>query len=351
MARTRPALAGSVHSVLSIERSGRAPPSPARARITPPFADTLRRPEPNATEHAVKPLALARSRRPGSIHPHDELRTDKPVSRPASRSARIPFGQARALPAGLLAAGLAAIAGLSLGFALGNMTHAPPGDMAVLLAIAAGIALAIAAFVVLQTFGRRGASRAEIDACDDTARAIEHALATPGCAAAHAVSAIARAGLIDHLVATPVRLWAIAVVDRRVPRDELPAVLARIADNTAAVWDWAPAGTPVRGCLVLGHEVRPERNQYDYGKGPVVVHTPDSLSRELTAEAKLPPELDERVADEVWNLRPRPVWRAGSTSPERAARQGGPDLRSPNSPATDRCPLQQRLNRDLSRAR
>ena len=224
------------------------------------------------------------------------------MSRPASRSARTPFGQARPLPAGLLAAGLAAIAGLSLGFALGNMTHAPPGDMAVLLAIAGGIALAIAAFLVLQTFGRRGASRAEIDACDDTARAIEHALAAPGCAAAHAVSAIARAALIDHLVATPVRLWVITVVNRRVPRDELPAALARIGDNTTAVWDWAPAGTPVRGCLVLGHEVRPERNQYDYGKGPVAVHTPATLARELKAEAKRSHDLDEHVADAVARL-------------------------------------------------
>ena len=254
----------------------------------------------------MKPLALARSRRPGSIHPHDELRTDKPVSRPASRSARTPFGQARPLPAGPLAAGLAAIAGLLLGFALGNTTHAPPGDMAVLLAIAGGIALAIAAFLVLQTFSRRGASRAEIDACDDTARAIEHALAVPGCAVAHSVRTIARAGLIDHLVATPARLWVIAAVDRRISREELPSMLAAIADNTTAVWDWVPPGTPVRGCLVLGRQSRPQRSQYDYGKGPVVVHTPATLARELKAEASLTRELDARVADAVSKLHPAP---------------------------------------------
>ena len=56
-------------------------------------------------------------------------------------------------------------------------------------------------------------------------------------------------------------------------------MLARIADNTTAVWDWAPPGTPVRGCLVLGNESRPNRNQYDYGKGPVVVHTPATLAQ------------------------------------------------------------------------
>ena len=81
-------------------------------------------------------------------------------------------------------------------------------------------------------------------------------------------------------------------------------MLARIADNTTAVWDWAPPGTPVRGCLVLGHESRPPRSQYDYGKGPVVVHTPATLARELTAEAKLPREIDERVADAVNKLGP-----------------------------------------------
>ena len=227
------------------------------------------------------------------------------MSLPASRSARTPLGQVRRLCAGPLAAALAAITGLLLGFGLGQMTPAPPGAMAGLLAIAAGIALAVTAFVVLRTFRHRGASRTEIHgAAASTRDAIEHALAAPGCAAAHAVSAIARASLVDHLVATPVRLWVIGTIDWRGRREELPGVLARIADNTTAVWDWAPPGTPVRGCLVLGHESRPERSQYDYGKGPVVVHTPATLARELTAEAKLPRELDERVADAVNKLGP-----------------------------------------------
>ena len=215
------------------------------------------------------------------------------MSLPASRSARP------------LAAGLAAFAGLLLGFGLGQMTPAPPGAMAVPLVVAGGIALALAAFLVLRTFAHRGASRTEMHrATASTRDAIEHALAAPGCAVAHAVSAIARASNINHLVATPVRLWVIATVNRRVTREELPAVLARIADNTTAVWDWAPPGTPVRGCLVLGHEVRPERNQYDYGKGPVAVHTPATLARELKAEAVLQRELDERVADAVAKLGP-----------------------------------------------
>ena len=184
------------------------------------------------------------------------------------------------------------------------MMDAPHGRMTGMLAIAAGIALAIAALPFVRGLARAGASRFEKNngQATPTRHAIEHALAAPGCAVAHSVRTIARAGVIDHLVATPVRLWVIATVDRRISREELPSVLTAIADNTTAVWDWAPAGTPVRGCLVLGHEVRPERNQYDYGKGPVAVHTPATLARELKAEAKLPRELDEHVADAVAKL-------------------------------------------------
>ena len=223
-----------------------------------------------------------------------------------SRSARTDLRQTRNLPVVPLAAAAGGIAGLCIGFGLHQMMDAPQARMAGLLAIAGGIALAIAAFLVLRAVGRAGASGLEKDegAATSTGHAIEHALAAPCCAVAHSVSTIAHAGCIDHLVATPVRLWVIGAMHRRVPREELPGVLARIADNTTAVWDWAPPGTPVRGCLVLGNESRPNRNQYDYGKGPVVVHTPATLAHELEAEAKLAHELDERVADAVWKLRP-----------------------------------------------
>ena len=184
------------------------------------------------------------------------------------------------------------------------MMDAPHARMTGMLAIAAGIALAIAALPFVRGLARAGASRLEKNNGTPTRHAIEHALAAPGCAVAHSVSAIARASVIDHLVATPVRLWVIAAVDRRSSREELPGVLDALADNTTAVWDWAPQGTPVRGCLVLGGERRPARTQYDYGKGPVVVHTPATLARELKAEAGLPRELDERVADAVAELDP-----------------------------------------------
>ena len=137
-------------------------------------------------------------------------------------------------------------------------------------------------------------------------RAIEHALTAPDCAAAHSVTSIARIGDIDHLVATPVRLWVIETRYRPIPREQFPEVLQRIADNTTAVWQWAPAGTPVRGCLVLANDPRPRRKTFDYGKEPIVVHTPASLARELKIEARTERVIDERVAASVRELAPIP---------------------------------------------
>ena len=132
--------------------------------------------------------------------------------------------------------------------------------------------------------------------------AIEHALATPGCAIAHSVRSIARAGTIAHLVATPLRLWVIETKHDDVPRDQFPDVLRQVAENTSAVWKWAPPGTPVRGCLVLAKRSMPGRRTCDYGHQPVVLHTPASLARELKAEASQERMIDERVAAGVWEL-------------------------------------------------
>ena len=131
---------------------------------------------------------------------------------------------------------------------------------------------------------------------------IEYALTTPGCAIAHSVTSIARIGDIDHLVATPLRLWVIETKYRHVPRAQFPEVLRRIGENTSAVWKWAPPGTPVQACLVLAKGSAPNRKTYDYGTEPVVVHTPASLARELKAEAGKERMIDERVAADVWKL-------------------------------------------------
>ena len=134
-----------------------------------------------------------------------------------SRSARTDLHHTRSLPVVPLAAAGGGLAGLCLGFGLRQMIDAPLDRVAGPLAIAAGIALAIAAFLVLRVLRRGGDSRVEHDevAATATGHAIENALAAPWCASAHAVSTIARAGCIDHLVATPVRLWVIGVIHLR----------------------------------------------------------------------------------------------------------------------------------------
>ena len=141
---------------------------------------------------------------------------------------------------------------------------------------------------------------AEADTC--ARQAIEHALTAPACAVVLSVRSIAHAGTINHLVATPLRLWVIETKYEQVPRDQFPHVLRQIAESTSAVWKWAPPGTPVRGCLVLAKGAMPGRRTCDYGHEPVVLHTPASLARELGAEASKERVIDERVAADVWEL-------------------------------------------------
>ena len=204
----------------------------------------------------------------------------------------------------LLATGCGGLVGLYLGYVLFHPGRAA-GSWLSVAGAGAAVALTIAAgWFVLRSLERgplRGLERGN-SALYPTTEVIEHALAAPNCAIAHNVSAIAKSTGIDHLVATPVRLWVIATKHRPGPREHFPEVLRRVADNTTAVWDWAPPGTPVRGCVVLAYESRIQRKKYDYGKEPIVVHTLASLADELRAEANQPPELDEQVAAEVWKL-------------------------------------------------
>ena len=63
-------------------------------------------------------------------------------------------------------------------------------------------------------------------------QAIGWAITAPNCAVAHSVTKIARVGDIDHLVATPVRVWVIETKFRKVPPKKFPKVLQRLADNS-----------------------------------------------------------------------------------------------------------------------
>ena len=198
------------------------------------------------------------------------------------------------LPLGI---GCGFVAGVGIGgeLALSWVTAAQWGT------VLAGIA---ACWRAARVLARRHVDRLETGGETDTCarQAIEHALTTPGCAVAHSVRSLARAGTIDHLVATPLRLWIIETKYDDVSRDQLPDVLRRVAENTSAVWKWAPPSTPVRGCLVLAKGSMPGRRTCDYGHEPVVLHTPTSLARELAAEASQERMIDERVAADVREL-------------------------------------------------
>ena len=200
-----------------------------------------------------------------------------------------------------MAAGAGALAGLSAGAVFYQSIGARLGGLAGLGAV---LVVAMAGWLSIRPLQRRRSSNPGNDerAEPRAGQAIEHALTAPHCAVARSVNAIAKVGDIDHLVATPVRLWVIETRSRRVPRERFPEVLRRIADNTTAVWEWAPAGTPVRGCLVLANDARPQRKTFDYGKEPVVVHTPASLARELETEARTERMVDEHVAASVREL-------------------------------------------------
>ena len=196
-----------------------------------------------------------------------------------------------------LGAGCGFVAGLAVGsgFTLSSTAMAVWGPLLV------GIAACLWAARVI---ARGRLDRLETGGEADTGarQAIEHALTTPGCAVAHSVKSIARSGTIDHLVATPLRLWIIETKHEQVPREQFPTVLREVAEQTSAVWKWAPPGTPVRGCLVLAKGAMPGRRTCDYGHEPVVLHTPASLARELEAEASQKRMIDERVAADVREL-------------------------------------------------
>ena len=205
----------------------------------------------------------------------------------------------------LVAAGGGVLVGLGLGYLLYQASGAWLGGVWVSVGFGGTIIVAVVTFwFVFRSLERGRLERLEKgeDAEVRAGQFIEYAITAPHCAIAHSVTAIARVGDIDHLVATPVRLWVIETKYRRVPRERFPEVLRRIAENTAAAWEWAPPGTLVRGCLVLAYESRIHRKTYDYGKEPIEVHTPASLARALRAEAAREPVLDENVAAKVWKL-------------------------------------------------
>lgn len=136
-------------------------------------------------------------------------------------------------------------------------------------------------------------------------QAIEFAITARGCAVAHAVTKFAPGGDIDHIVATPRGIWVIETKYRKVPSNIFPKVLSRIASNTDAVRKWAPAGTRVRGCLVLAFEEKELGPSALAGQEKIAVYTEKTFGdfrRKLRKEARGKEVPDERIATDIWKL-------------------------------------------------
>lgn len=144
-----------------------------------------------------------------------------------------------------------------------------------------------------------------VDAETRVGQIIEYAITAENCAVAHSVTEIAKVGDIDHIVATPVAVWVIETKYKKVPKRSFPEVLRRIAANMDAVRQWAPAGTTVRGCLVLAYETELKGRDYRKGKETITVYTADSLDklmRQMRREAREKRSLDERTTKDIWEL-------------------------------------------------
>ena len=129
---------------------------------------------------------------------------------------------------------------------------------------------------------------------------IERAIAAPGCAVAHGVKEVAAVGDIDHLVATPVRIWVVETKYQWLEDGAFKEALDRIDRNVRAVEGKFP-GVPVQGSLVLAYGERgPKRRRYNDGR--VLAHKPDSLAETLRDECVCKPSLDPAVADRIWDM-------------------------------------------------
>ena len=129
---------------------------------------------------------------------------------------------------------------------------------------------------------------------------IEGAITAPGCAVAHSVTGIGIGGEIDHLVATPGKLWVIETkVSRIKSRKRFSRALEQTARNTRAARRWAGRGTNVQGCLVLafGHV---GRKWYDVGAERLAVVTRAEMITTLRLAAAVPVQRGDKLAKRVW---------------------------------------------------
>ena len=134
-------------------------------------------------------------------------------------------------------------------------------------------------------------------------QAIEKALVSGGCALAHSVARLRTEGDIDHLVATPGKLWVVETKFARLRKRNFAKALRRVGKNAQRVSVWGGPRVSVQACLVIAYgPVACKR--YDTEYGPVVTYSPLQLARELrqatTASVSL--QSHDEVADRVWDL-------------------------------------------------
>lgn len=136
--------------------------------------------------------------------------------------------------------------------------------------------------------------------------AIDYAVTAPGCAVAHDVKSIAKVGNIDHIVATPKRIWVVETKSSHTPKKKFARELREIADNVQAVRKWAPPQTEVRGCLVIDSEgANPRSKPYEARGERIWKESRKSLANKLkdeVHEAEPPDSGAKELAQRVWAL-------------------------------------------------
>lgn len=157
-------------------------------------------------------------------------------------------------------------------------------------------------------------------------RALEQAITAKGCAIAHNVMTVVDAGDIDHIIATPRRVWVVETKYRRLPKDAFGKALARLHVCRRKVEALFPPGTTVSACLILAYEdggVRLERDGIEVFNNKTF--RTDFLRR-LREERDSSRLVDGQVATVVWRLSRGEEIDAGGVSVQRKDdARGSPD--------------------------
>ena len=163
----------------------------------------------------------------------------------------------------------------------------------------------------------------------EVGQVLEYALTGGGCGIAHGVTEVAAAGDIDHLLVTPQALWVVETKSGRVPLQRFDPALKRIAWHMQAVRRWAPAGTLVRGCLVVWSDEAGGRRSRNAGGETIQVYdraaARTELVRALRREVRGERRMDPTLARRVWKLGAgsdeNPEWGVSGTRTQRKVLQ------------------------------